>query len=58
MEQTTQAFFVGMIGVLGAVALFGLTVYPLQYGVVESSVLVGLIVLFALFKFVLDEAIF
>lgn len=58
MERTTQAFLVGTIGILGAVVLLGLTVYPFQYGVVESSLLAGLIVLFALFEFVLDETTF
>lgn len=58
MERTTQAFLVGTIGILGAVVLLGLTVYPFQYGVVESSLLVGVIALFALFEFVLDETTF
>lgn len=58
MERETQAFLVGIIGLLGAVVLLGLTVYPFQYGIVESSLLAGFIVLAALFKFVLDETTF
>ncbi|WP_164722101.1 hypothetical protein [Haloterrigena salifodinae] len=56
MKGTTQAFLVTIIGILGAVIFLGLTVYPFQYGFVESSILAGLIVLFSLFQFVLDEA--
>lgn len=58
MERTTKAFLVGIIGLLGAVVLLGLTVYPFQYGIVESSLLAGFIVLAALFEFVLDETTF
>ena len=39
MERTTQAVFTGAIGVIGAMVLLGLTVYPFQYGLVESSLL-------------------
>ncbi|UPW01332.1 hypothetical protein M0R88_04315 [Halorussus gelatinilyticus] len=47
------------VGVLlvGVVAWLALSVFPFQYGVVESGVLAGLLVLFGLFEFVLDEAV-
>lgn len=64
MEQTkaltgeSKGLLVVMIGVLAAAVMIGLTVYPFQYGVVESSLLAGLLVLFALFEVVLDETSF
>lgn len=58
MDRRTKAILVAAIGFLGAVALFGLTVYPFQHGTVESSILVGLLVLLALFETVLDDTSF
>jgi hypothetical protein len=45
------------IGVVGVVSWLALSVYPMQYGVVESGVLAGLLVLLGLFEFVLDDAL-
>lgn len=58
MDRTTRALLVGVIGILGAVAFFGLTVYPFQYGLVESSLLAGFFVLISVFEVVLDETSF
>ena len=45
-----------LTGLVGALTFLGLTVYPFQYGPVESTLLAGGLVLFGLFKFVLDTA--
>lgn len=45
-----------LLGLLGAGVLLGLTVYPFDYGVVESALVAGLFVAVALFEFVLDSA--
>ena len=58
MDRSTQALLTSVIGILGAVGLFGLTVYPFQYGVVESSILVGVLVGAALLETVLDDTSF
>jgi hypothetical protein len=54
MEQRGR--FVLAALVLGAVFFVGLTVYPYQYGVVESGLLVGVLVVFGLVETVLDDA--
>ncbi|MFB6101534.1 MAG: hypothetical protein ABEJ73_03105 [Haloplanus sp.] len=58
MQRTTRATLVGIVGFLGAVVLFALTIYPFQYGVVESLVLAGAFVLVVLFETVLDDTSF
>lgn len=58
MERTTRMILTGIVGVLGAVVLIGLLVFPFQYGVVESTILAGAFVCFALFEFVLNETSF
>jgi hypothetical protein len=58
MDRTTRAILASVIGVLGVVVLLGLTVYPFQYGLVESSLLVGFFVLISIFEVVLDETSF
>lgn len=58
MELSTRALLTSIIGILGAVGLFGLTIYPFEYGVVESSVLVGALVIAALLETVLDDTSF
>ena len=57
MDRREKAVFTGVLGVGGAVLLLALTVYPLDYGVAESSLLVGLLVLFGLYETVLGDAL-
>jgi len=53
-----KALATAAIGVVGSGVLLALTVYPFQYGLVESAVLaVGFVVL-ALFQTVLDRSTF
>ncbi len=56
MEVQTKALLVGIIGAVAAAGMLVLTVYPFDYGVVESTVLVGVFALAALFRTVLDDA--
>ncbi|SDQ79608.1 hypothetical protein [Halopelagius longus] len=58
MVSPTKAFLVCGAFLLGAVGLFGLTVYPFQYGLVESAILAGAFVLVALFETALDDTSF
>jgi hypothetical protein len=58
MKIQTKAFLVGGIGLIGAVICFGLTVYPFQYGVLESALLGSLFVFFGLFKTIIGNASF
>ncbi len=58
MDLAERAFLTGLVGVAGAIAFLGLTVYPFQYGPVESAVLAGGLVLAGLVKFALDTARF
>lgn len=58
MESAQKGILVGVIGVVGAVLYLGLTVYPFQYGPVESVLLAGAFVLLALLETVLDGATF
>lgn len=53
-----RVLLVAVIGTIGAVVMLAMTVSPFQYGLVESAVLAGAIVLFALFETVLDDASF
>ena len=45
MVTGTQALLTGIISTVAVVAMLGLTVYPFDYGVVESAVLAGAFVL-------------
>jgi hypothetical protein len=56
MERATKGLLVGVGGVGGALAFLALTVYPFQYGPVESALLVGGLLLFALVETILDDA--
>jgi len=57
MATRTTVLLTGMIGVVGAAGLLALTVYPFDYGLVESAVLAGAFVLAALFQTVLGDAL-
>ncbi|WP_408959636.1 hypothetical protein [Natrinema sp. 74] len=48
-------FLLSVVGVIGALLFLGLSVYPFQYGVVESIVLAGGFVVLSIFQFVLDD---
>ncbi|MBX0286754.1 hypothetical protein EGH22_10475 [Halomicroarcula sp. F28] len=56
MATRTKALFTGMVGTVGAAGMLALTVYPFDYGVAESAVLAGAVVLVALYQTVLDDA--
>jgi len=58
MNRSTKALLTGIIGTLGAVGLFALTVYPLGYGLGESLLLTGALVGVLLFRTVLDDTSF
>ncbi|WP_226011897.1 hypothetical protein [Halomicrobium salinisoli] len=58
MDTREKVTLTGVIGLLGAVVFLALSVYPFQYGPVESGVLAGTFVAAALFQFVLGEATF
>jgi hypothetical protein len=58
MERRVRAILTGIIGFAGALFLLGLTVYPFQYGLTESLLLVGALVILALFETVLDDTSF
>ena len=58
MERSTKALLTAVVGVLGAVGLLALTVYPFQYGFGESLILVGALVGALLFQTVLDDTSF
>lgn len=58
MDVRTRALLIGLAGLVGTVAYLGLTVYPLDYGPVESALLAGALVLFAVYEIVLDDASF
>ncbi len=58
MDLGALGLRIGVFGAVGAIAFLGLTVYPFQYGPVESAVLVGGIALYGLVKFVLDTTRF
>lgn len=55
MERVEKAIIVGVIGLFSAGLLLGLTVFPFQYGIVEGSVMAGLLFLLAVFHFVLKS---
>jgi uncharacterized membrane protein len=58
MDRRENALVVGLISVLGAIALLALTVYPFKYGPVESVLVVGGLIVFMLFETVLDDTSF
>ena len=45
MATRSKGLLTGIIGVFGAAGLLALTVYPFDYGLVESAVLAGAFVL-------------
>jgi hypothetical protein len=53
-----KAVLTALIGLVGAVIVLGPSVYPFQYGLLESVVLAGAFVLLAVFETVLDDARF
>ncbi len=57
MARDEDLLLSAVIAAVGAVLWLALSVYPMQYGVVESGVLAGLLVLVGLFEFVLDDAL-
>ena len=58
MDRREKAWVVGLLSLLGAIALFALAVYPFQYGLVESTLLVGGLIAFLIFQTVLDDTSF
>lgn len=58
MERSTKALLTAVIGLLGAVGIIVLTVYPFQYGFGESLLLVGALAGALLFQTVLDDTSF
>lgn len=58
MDRSHRVLVTAAIGLLGALGYLGLTVYPFDYGPVESLLLAGAFVALAAFEFVLDEASF
>lgn len=58
MDTREKAALTAVVGVIGAVVFLALSVYPFQYGAVESGVLAGAFVVAALIQFVLDETTF
>ncbi|WP_226040224.1 hypothetical protein [Natrinema sp. DC36] len=55
MDRRTQTFLVSVIGFIGAVIFLGLSVYPFQYGFLDSVLLAGGFVVLSLVAFVLDD---
>ncbi len=55
MDRPATMFLLSVVGVIGALLFLGLSVYPFQYGVVESIVLAGGFVVLSIFQFVLDD---
>jgi len=58
MDRRANAWLVGVVGILGSIALLALTVYPFNYGLVESTLLVGGLLVCMLFETVLDDTSF
>ena len=58
MKRSTQLLLTGIIAFLGAVGLFALTIYPFQYGLGESLLIVGGLTGALLFQTVLDDTSF
>mgnify|MGYP006876403033 CR=1 FL=1 len=58
MERSTRAFLTVVIGMLGAVGLFALSIYPFEYGLGESLIVTGVLVGALLFQTVLDDTSF
>ena len=58
MDRRENAWVVGVLSLLGAIALFALTVYPYNYGPVKITLLVGGLIAFMLSETVLDDTSF
>lgn len=58
MDLTTRVALLGGAGVVAAVGVLALTVSPFRYGPVESGLLAGAFVAFAVWETVLDDASF
>ena len=55
MDRMTRTLLVSVIGFIGALIFLGLSVYPFQYGLLESVLLAGVFVVLSLFEFVLND---
>ncbi|MFO7833026.1 MAG: hypothetical protein R6V31_02950 [Halohasta sp.] len=55
MERSTKALLTAVLALLGAGGLLALTVYPFQYSLGESLVVIGALVGALLFQTVLDD---
>ena len=58
MDRRAKAWLVGAFVVLGSIVLLALTVYPFNYGLVESTLLVGGLLVFMLFETILGDTSF
>ncbi|WP_435126444.1 hypothetical protein [Halobaculum sp. D14] len=58
MDRRTRVALTAVILFAGAVLLFGLTVYPFQYGPVKSALVAAGFVALAAFETVLDDTSF
>ncbi|WP_192498370.1 hypothetical protein [Halorussus halophilus] len=58
METSEKRLLTGGVALVGAGCFLALSVYPFQYGTVESAVLAGALVVVGLFEFALDETSF
>ncbi|MFB6089934.1 MAG: hypothetical protein ABEJ97_02640 [Halobellus sp.] len=58
MDRTTRATVLALIALGGAAVLFAMTIYPLDYGLVEGALLAGAFVLVAVIETVLDDTSF
>lgn len=56
MARPTRALLIAGIGLLGAAVFLAMTVYPFQYGPLESALLAGILVVLALFEVVLEKS--
>lgn len=56
MDQRTRALFAAGIALVGAGILFGMVVYPFDYGPVEGALVAAAFVALALVETVLDNA--
>jgi len=57
MVSRTKALRTGIIGIVAAMGVLALTVYPFSYGFAESVLLAGSFVLVALYRTLLDDAL-
>ncbi|NUC73279.1 hypothetical protein HTZ84_13320 [Haloterrigena sp. SYSU A558-1] len=56
MKQMTQTILISVIAFIGALIFLGLSVYPFQYGFLESVLLAEGFVVLSLVEFVVDDA--